>query len=381
MVVSTKTGTNRIVALDLMRGYFILVIASIHLAYYPSLLGSLDGRGQLWVSEAEGFFLISGLLIGIIRRNDIAKIGYTFAVRRMIGRGFKLYIAAILLTFFYLMTAIATNSAGITGAKGGFYLDSSLVSNVWRILSLQYSYGWADFLGYYAAFMFTAPILLALFYKRLWWVVAGISLAIWVLRWSGDFGFLNPFMQWQVYFFCGSIFGYYWYELTNRFQSFRSQVQDQISKTAMTISASTLGLSAVAVLTPAAFAKKDIPAGTLGKLVSHVTKTTSNSMYDLLFLHGRIGLIRPILSILVFAGLFAFTLTFERQIMNTIGKVLLPFGQNSLYVYILQSLFLFLIPYFLLPGNFWINTAIELGLVALIWLSVRRRLFFKIIPR
>ena len=57
-----------------MRGYLILVIVSVHLAYYPSLLGVFDGRGQLWTSEAEGFFFISGLLIGIIRRRHDERI-------------------------------------------------------------------------------------------------------------------------------------------------------------------------------------------------------------------------------------------------------------------------------------------------------------------
>lgn len=364
-----------------MRGYFILVIASIHLAYYPSLFGIFDGRGQLWVSEAEGFFLISGLLIGIIRRSDIAKAGYTFAVRRMVSRGFKLYIAAVLLTFLYLLIATATTSAGISGAKNGLNLDPPILTMVWRVLTLQYSYGWADFLSYYAAFMLTAPIVLGLLYKRLWWVVAIISLGIWVLRWSGDFGFLNPFLQWQVYFFCGSIIGYYWNELTNFFRSLRVRFQKRIPQAAMTLSATTMILSAVAVFTPAAYAGKGLPTGVLGKFASHVTNATSNSLYDSLFLHGRIGLIRPILTIIVFGGLFAFTLTFERQIMKTIGKVLVPFGQNSLYVYILQSLFLFIIPYFLLPGNFWLNSAIELIVVAIIFICVQNRVLFKIIPR
>ena len=50
---------SRIITLDILRGYFILAIASVHLAYYPSLLGLFEGRGQLWVSEAEGFFFFA----------------------------------------------------------------------------------------------------------------------------------------------------------------------------------------------------------------------------------------------------------------------------------------------------------------------------------
>src|SRR5438445_144468 len=87
--------SSRILALDLLRGYLILVIASVHLSYYPSLLGIFDGRGQLWVSEAEGFFFISGLLIGIIRQRDISRSGLALACRKVLKRGFRLYTASI----------------------------------------------------------------------------------------------------------------------------------------------------------------------------------------------------------------------------------------------------------------------------------------------
>lgn len=359
----TGPGKQRILALDLMRGYFILLIASIHLSYYPSFLGAIDGRGQLWVSEAEGFFLISGLLIGIIRRSDIRKVGYRFAVRRMWDRGAKLYLASIALTIMYQTIAAITNGLHIAGAKGGLDFGSSIWEMVVRITTLQYSYGWADFLGYYAVYMFLAPVVVGLLFKRLWWAVIALSLSVWVLRWSGDYGWLNPFLQWQVYFFIGSVIGYYWKELTSWMSARNINFRRWASGGAMAVSASIMVASSILVFVP------------------QVQSAVAHPLYDSLLLHGRIGLIRPLVTLVVFAGLFAFVLRFETQIMKTVGKVLLPFGQNSLYVYIIQSAILFAIPYFVLPGNFWLNTAIEAGVIALAWIAVRRRFLFRIIPR
>ncbi|MEO7617553.1 MAG: OpgC domain-containing protein [Candidatus Saccharibacteria bacterium] len=372
---------RRIVALDLMRGYFILIIASIHLAYYPSLFGAFDGRGQLWVSEAEGFFFISGLLIGIIRRSDIEKLGLKYAIKRMLSRGKKLYLAAIILSFTYLLLAVLSHHLGIAGAKDGFDFEDSALNIIGRVITLKYSYGWADFLGYYAAFMIMAPLVLTLLYKRLWWLVGIGSIALYIMRWAGDYGAFNPLMQWQVYFFFGSIIGYYWHELSDRLISMKQSIRTLTARASIAVSASIMSISAVAVFTPAAYATKAVPTGKIGHLVGNIKNASTNTVYDSLFLHGRIGLLRPLLALIVFAGLFAFVMTFEKQIMKRFGKLLLPFGQNSLYVYIMQSICLFIVPFWVRSSSFWVNSLIELSIIAIIWLSIRYKFLFHIIPR
>src|SRR5689334_7769683 len=89
-VVTAATASQtpqrkRLATLDLMRGYYVGVLAAIHLDYVPSLLGLVDGRGALLVSEAEGFFMISGLLVGMLRRRDLERHG----VRRMTLNSWK----------------------------------------------------------------------------------------------------------------------------------------------------------------------------------------------------------------------------------------------------------------------------------------------------
>jgi hypothetical protein len=70
----------------------------------------------------------------------------------------------------------------------------------------------------------------------------------------------------------------------------------------------------------------------------------------------------------------------EGVVLRTIGRVLEPLGQNSLYVYVVHSLVLF--P---LAGHrtqdFWQASLRGALVVLLIWLMVRRRVLFSVIPR
>jgi len=80
-------------------------------------------------------------------------------------------------------------------------------------------------------------------------------------------------------------------------------------------------------------------------------------------------------------GLYAFVRRFETAIVASIGWLLLPFGRNSLYVYIVESFFLFTIPYFLASSSFVVNSLLELTIIGGAWLAVRNRFLFRIIPR
>ena len=49
-----------------MRGWFLVIIILDHLTYFPNGLTFLTGDSRLAVSAAEGFFIISGLVLGIV---------------------------------------------------------------------------------------------------------------------------------------------------------------------------------------------------------------------------------------------------------------------------------------------------------------------------
>ena len=66
--VEGKPKRKRIITFDIMRGIFMLVIIIDHMigAYGESIFVLFTGGGGLPASAAEGFFILSGLMVGYI---------------------------------------------------------------------------------------------------------------------------------------------------------------------------------------------------------------------------------------------------------------------------------------------------------------------------
>src|SRR5206468_9667251 len=96
---------DRLMILDQLRGLCLAIIVIDHVNLFPSLLEFITGRGQLWVSAAEGFFFISGLMVGLVRGRLAQRAGLGAATRKLWGRSWQLYVAGLILTLGY--TALA----------------------------------------------------------------------------------------------------------------------------------------------------------------------------------------------------------------------------------------------------------------------------------
>jgi hypothetical protein len=378
--ISSSPAGQRIVALDLLRGYFIIVIASIHLSYFPSVIAAVDGRGYLWTSEADGFFFISGMLIGLIRRRDLERGGLWPATKKLWQRAWILYAAGSLLSILYVLLGRLATSAGMTGVKSGLDTASNLGDVVWRILTLHYSYGWTDFLLFYAAFMLVAPAVLWLLRRGWWWLVAAVSYGLFYLHWN--YTLPSAFMQWQAPFFMGVIVGYHWRDIHTWYSRRSARARQWLSRGAIW---STIGMYAAGIVTvvvPIHFESESTPvAGWPGTVVASLISVHQDPLYNRLLLDGRIGLLRPLALAVTMAGLYLLIRRYEALIIRKAGWLLLPFGRNSLYVYIVESALLFGVPLVSQQGSLLFNTSIELGMVGIVWLALRRRFLFRVIPR
>ncbi|HET6622635.1 MAG TPA: OpgC domain-containing protein, partial [Candidatus Saccharimonadales bacterium] len=97
-MAKTKFIPGRIAELDLLRGFFIFAIILDHAQHIPDIHMYLTGQGKLWVSAAEGFFLISGLLTGYIRGFRQQDRPLWEQSKKLIKRGLLLYVWAIIIT-------------------------------------------------------------------------------------------------------------------------------------------------------------------------------------------------------------------------------------------------------------------------------------------
>ena len=72
-----------------------------------------------------------------------------------------------------------------------------------------------------------------------------------------------------------------------------------------------------------------------------------------------------------------------RYFERPLGWLLIPLGQNSLYVFILHIDVLLILYNTPLPAMdlFSVNTLIHLGVIVSIWLMVKQRFLFSVVPR
>lgn len=100
---NVRQVSKRILTFDLMRGWFLLAITINHIAFFPNGLGWISGRGGLYVTTAEGFFLVSGIVLGIVRGRKLLDRPFRQVAGLLIKRGAQLYVAAIVLTLLFTL--------------------------------------------------------------------------------------------------------------------------------------------------------------------------------------------------------------------------------------------------------------------------------------
>lgn len=365
--VTGITGTppapqrKRLATLDLMRGWYVGVLAAIHLDYVPSLLGLVDGRGALLVSEAEGFFMISGLLVGMLRRRDLERHGPLRMTLNSWKRAFQLYIVAIPLTLLFTAIGRFAVAHGHDEVKGGLDHTSSPTVVLWHALTLRYTYGWADFLTCYVPMFLLAPLIVWLLSKKLWPLVLVLAYAGYWLPSHYHTGALGGFLQWGVYFAIGATAGYH-RDALRGFMARLSPGWNRGIRLAFAIAAVSMYVAGLVLL-------------------FHPQFVSGSSTYVDFFGNNRLGVLRPFAAPISIAGTYFLVRRFEEPLVRTVGRVLIPFGRNSLYVYVAQSFVVFLVPFAFGPQDFVLNSVLDLSVIAAIWFGVRARFLAFLIPK
>ena len=351
---------KRLTTLDFLRGYFLFVIIVDHVELYPGGFDFLTGRGRLWVSAAEGFFFISGLLVAYIYRKKFRKgTNFGWIWRKMWSRAAQLYICAVALTLLFTYWAVAS---GDTSIKYGLPAVIHWPQIITDTLTLQYSFGWADFLPHYVIFLLAAPFVFYLLLKGKWWVVVPASIAIWTQR--GQEGFD---LAWQTIFFGGMIIGFYWDTLREWLATLAPSRQTILRRSVYTAAGATFVVSYLSVYL---LSELNAHSAALPAWLAAVTAQWDQAnTYVWQFLEkwtmepGRI-----ITFMLWFAALYMLCEKHEATIKRVTRGAFETLGRNSLFVYGLHALVIFVL-HLALRGhtNFWQNALITAGVLAVIW--------------
>jgi hypothetical protein len=357
-VLKTKAiRSNRLETLDHLRGFFIVVIVIDHLWRFPSLFAFISGKALLWVTAAEGFVAISGLLVGYVRGYKNLNSPFKEVAIKLLRRAGLLYVWSLIASIAYV--AIIWNIP----IKGGFPSTPMPVGD-WglflsQLITLQYTYTWVYFLTIYAIFLAASPVAIWLFRRNQAWVVALVSFILLIIGWYTK----NDILQWQFLFFIPSIVGFYLNTILEWWRGLKRSTQQVAAGTAVTLTITSIVISALLTFyAPAA-----------GAVAGYINNT--------LFAKDSISLLRAAMAFLWFTGLFFVFYALRHFIGRAFGWLLIPIGTHSLTAYILHGLALCTISYFTIgTENFWINTVLGATSILITWGLVKIPLVRRIIP-
>lgn len=357
MSKSESKQQNRFETLDQLRGFFIVTIIIDHLSRFPSLFGVLSGKGILWVTAAEGFVAISGLLVGYIRGYKNRELPFQDVALKLIRRAGLLYVWSLIASIVYVaiiwyvpLQGGAPSTPMEVGDWGTFLSE---------LITLRYTQVWVHFLTLYALFLAASPIAVWLFRKNLAWIVGALSLGLLMLGWYTK----SEALQWQFIFFIPAIVGYYLQPILNWWAARTRRIK-------LAVTLSVVGLTIMTAT-----------ASVIFTYYNQAFMDFSNYVNTVLFAKDSISLLRAGTAFLWFAGYLFIFYKFRSVTRKTLNWLLIPVGTQSLTAYILHGIALCVISFFTIENfNFFTNTLLGIIAVLIVWGLLKIPFVRKVIP-
>ncbi|MGB4759016.1 MAG: OpgC domain-containing protein [Candidatus Saccharimonadales bacterium] len=362
---------ERIIALDILRGFFLTIIIVDHLHYFPGLFELVGGRGELWVSAAEGFFLVSGLLVGYIYTPKMAANAWV-ATKRILRRAGLLYFWAMVLTTTAVIWAHLAHSAGLI--KPGLWWNPPVLEYIYKTMTLQYNYGWGDFLQYYVLFMLFAPLAVWLCVKKKAWLVLLLSVTIYLFRGH------NFNMAWQIMFMGGIVIGHYLPQLEAKVKEIPKKIHKKVLRRSLYVVAVASLIASVIITFGAAametFMGSNIPAWLMPL---HNTLASWNAALAPSVFKWTLEPMRIVFAVIWFSALYIVVRRREAWIDKKTFGFFRTLGEVSLLIYGAHALVIFG-AHLYLPENFGyvVNTIVTALFLASFYCLARYRSYFKL---
>lgn len=388
--------SSRDARVDLMRGVAILFVVVNHVGM-TSLFQLFTQETVGFVSGAELFVLLSGLVLGMVygpkAQDNIGEVAQKTG--RRAGKLYVTALAVVVLVFLLSLLPVVntevlttftdqgTGGAGRSGAGRSYDLYTGMqgllqfpVSGavIPAVLLLQFGPWQFNVMGLYVIMLLVSPlILLALARGKVVWVLAAttaVYIAGMVFRFRilpSQFEDSFPLMVWQVLFVLGLVGGYY-----------RRTIVAWLGAHRWVVGACAAVTVAFALMSWA----NPYLANEFDVRLALTSDATYRAVYDQFF--GRTylepGRLLNVLTLLVTA--YALLTAYWNPIERAVGWLLIPLGQATLYVFIMHVVLIAVVANIpaLQQGNIWLNTAAYAAIVALLWVMVRTRFLFRIIP-
>lgn len=371
-----KRVADRLVVFDLLRGYFVLVLIIDHLERWPGIFDWITGQAKLWSTAAEGFFIVSGIMIGLIRGRKALDKPLKLVSKILFERGLQLYLWAILSSLFFTLYGILWFTHFPDTQRIPYGLFPFPTDNPWQLIlqtfTLEYSHGWTGFLKYYAIFIFLAPVVIWLLRKGLWWLVLLASVAIWLWGLNKD----SWWLSWQLLFYGGAVAGFYAPRIRDWWQHKTTAFRKATKSIVWSLSFITVAVSVFFTFGWSIVQQPNNP------IMSFDQFDQTKKMIDPYFHIVTLQPLRLTVTLLWFTALLLLFSHFQAWLLRWMGWLLMTFGQNSLYVYILHGVFVYTLD-LILPTReyFLLNVSLIIGTTLALWYMAKKQLFGNIIPR
>lgn len=352
-MLKTLERSGRLLYLDFLRGYFVLVIIIDHLSRFPSAWQLLTGQGLLWATAAEGFVMISGLMIGYVRGYKGLKIKFSVIAAKLLKRSVVLYVWMVIGSLGYV--AVTWKLANRRDMPWYDAPVGDWPTVIHQVVTMQLPHVWVHFLYLYAIFLALSIPAVWLLRRKQPWVVTCLSLTGYILGYTHN----TEWLRVQVIFFIPVIIGFYLPTFRAWWNTIR--YRRMLETTVFYAAALTLLVSSVYVF------GKDIPG---------------SSVVNGLFEVSVFSIARILVSFLWFSAL---VLLFKRITpwleRHGVG-ILHYFGTHSLTAYIAHGLILCGIS-LVIPSkdNFFINTFAGLLAILGVYYFIRLPVIRHLLPR
>jgi hypothetical protein len=266
-----------------------------------------------------------------------------------------------------------------TGRDFGLGIDSPLELFV-AAVTLHYTYHGTDILAMYTLLLLVAPLILLLLSVGEWYWVLGVSWLWWLIYqfypeeasipWYIRHGENFPIAAWQVLFVTGHVLGFHREALGEQLRRFRR----------LRVVTVALGVAATLALISLAWGAES--GGQFG-FFDIDPNVLNESFFKVPLRPWRLV---AFLSVAIVAYTTASYLWVPLR--RIIGWLMLPLGQAALYSYMVHF-FLILLVYNLAPSIALLpwgpseavfTPVLQIAVVMLLWVLVRRRVLFGIIP-
>lgn len=307
---------QRDLRLDLLRGYAVFVMVVNHIGGEQSWLYPITGGNQFYISAAEAFVFISGLVMGIVYRRIAARQGLRAMLLKSLGRARTLYLQTVSLTLLFAAASTVFQMPWATEAP-----PQNMGEWVWGVLTLHQAYYLTDVLLLYTFLVVAAGPLLVLMARGFSPLVLLLSWGLWAV-WQNNPGGLElpwpvasntvfPATAWQVLFITGLVLGFHREGL--------ARLLGRIPRWFVLVGCG-LGVAWFIRLyrTDLAFFN-DSPFRDL--VIAH------------LYVKPNVGLGRLLVFSILFSFAFALVSLGGRLVLRGLGWLLLPLGQHALLAY------------------------------------------------